>query len=76
LLNIVTKEEDDDGKKSGQTTAPDGYTEWVDQVDEFVLGGCTKKALTEKWNAAPESFRKFMAATDRQHVEGWKKAAK
>lgn len=75
LLNIVTKEEDDDGKKSSNATAPEGYAEWVDTMDGFVLDGCTKAALTEKWNAAPEAFRKFMAATDRQHVEGWKKKA-
>lgn len=76
LLNIVTKTEDDDGKKAGQTTAPDGYQDWVDTMDEFVLGGCTRKQLEDKWNDAPESFRKFMAKTDLAHVEGWKKAAK
>lgn len=76
LLNIVTKHEDDDGRKADtKTVEPEGYEKWVDEMDAFVLDGCTKKALDEKWFAAPESFRKYIATTDRSHVEGWKKKA-
>jgi hypothetical protein len=89
LLNIVTKEEDDDGKKAGAPAEPDGkvewkdaagkreigYAEWIDLMDALVLDGATKKQLDEKWYAAPEAFRKHMAAHDRQHIEGWKKKA-
>ncbi len=75
LLNIVTRKADDDGRKSGVATAPEGYTEWVDMLDEFVLAGCTKKQLDEKWFASDESLRKYISTHDRAHVEGWKKKA-
>lgn len=89
LLNIVTKGEDDDGKKSSAPAEPDGqvewidaagkrqvgYAQWIDLMDAFVLEGATRKHLDEKWYAAPEAFRKYIATVDRSHVEGWKKKA-
>lgn len=89
LLNIVTKEEDDDGKKSSAPGEPDGkvewkdaagtrqvgFAEWVDLMDAVVLSGCTKKELDQMWYAAPEAFRKHMAKNELDHVNGWKKKA-
>lgn len=89
LLNIATRKADDDGKKAAASPEPEGtvewadaagkrqvgYAQWVDLMDAFVLEGCTKKQLDEKWYAAPEAFRKHISTTDLKHVEGWKKKA-
>lgn len=81
LLNIVTRREDDDGKKSERATdaAPEGYDAWEDTIDELVLAGCTRAQLNAKWEAGGETtepFRRYIARTNAAHVEGWKKACK
>lgn len=77
LLNIVTREEDDDGNKAGLTdrNAPEGFDAWLDAMDDFVLQGCTRKQLDEKWYASPEPFRKHISRTNVKRVEEWKKKA-
>lgn len=76
LLNIATRKADDDGKKSGLPAAPDGYADWVDDMDALVLGDCGADQLKTAWEKSPDTFRKFIAKNDRTRVEGWKKKAK
>lgn len=79
LLNIVTKEEDDDGKKASkpEVEPPKGFEQWYDDMDAMVQGGCTWKQFAEAWN--PESvteFRNHLAKVNPSKIDAWKKKAK
>lgn len=78
LLNIVTKQEDDDGKKGGgrDVVAPEGFEDWFLDIDAMVAAGCTWKEWAESWNKSPEPFRVHLAKTNNAKIEAWKKAAK
>lgn len=76
LLNIATRFEDDDGKGTDAAKAPAGYAEWLAHMDKLVADGCDSGALTAAWESSEDTFRKFIAKTDRAHVEGWKAKAK
>lgn len=79
LLNIVTKEEDDDGRKADQKpiNEPTGYEQWYDDMDAMVTGGCTWKEFAAAWN--PEGvakFREHLAKVNPGKIDQWKKKAK
>lgn len=79
LLNIVTKEEDDDGKKAvaPKVEEPDGFENWYDDMDALVQGGCTWKQFAAAWN--PENiapFRAHLAKVNPAKIDQWKKKAK
>lgn len=50
LLNIVTRSEDDDAKRTGQEEAADGYDEWLDTLKAKAKEGWP--ALSKMWNTA------------------------
>lgn len=76
LLNIVTRKQDDDGRKSGVAAAPEGYADWMDDMEALVTGGCSTEQLQKAWTESKEEFRKYAAKTERTRVETWKKKAK
>ena len=76
LLLIVTKKEDDDGRKAGQIEAPEGYQDWRDDLDALVTGGCTWAALEAAWKASKDEYRRFITKTEKHTVESWKKKTK
>lgn len=76
LLNIVTRRADDDGRKSDVAKAPDGYADWIDDMEAMVAGDCDTAALQNAWNASKDDFRKWAAKHERTRVETWKKKAK
>lgn len=76
LLCIVTRKQDDNGAKSEIATAPEGYGDWVDDMDALVIGGCTLPELERAWKESKDDFRRYMAKTEKHRVEGWKKRAK
>jgi hypothetical protein len=78
LLNIVTRDEDDDGQRSEQykaPDAPDGYEEWWLDIEACAEEGLPK--LTAAWNKSKQDFRKY---TSKFHLQEWealkRKAAK
>lgn len=78
LLNIVTKEEDDDGRKSDakQKAEPEGYTAWVKHIDTLVEKGATRVELNAAWETSEANFRNYLSANERHRLEEWKKKAK
>lgn len=78
LLNIVTRFEDDDGEKSDakRPAAPNGYDQWLTDMQSLVDGGCDWPTLEKAWDDSKEIFRKHISTHNRAKVEAWKKAAK
>jgi hypothetical protein len=77
LLNIVTRHGDDDGEKSEPrkaVEAPEGFDDWLGDMDALVVGGADWKAYSEAWNGSKESFRLHLAKTNKVRIEAWKKA--
>ncbi len=79
LLNIVTKQEDDDGHKADRAPVeePKGFEQWFDDMDAMVKGGCSWKEFAAAWN--PETiapFRAHLAKVNPSKIDQWKKAAK
>lgn len=75
LLNIVTKEEDDDGKKAGAPVEPKGYADWLAHMVKLVDGGCNRLALNAAWESSDPTFTRYLTSVDRALVEDWKKKA-
>lgn len=71
LLNIVTKHEDDDGKKAGKTAAPDGFDDWIKHLEDTAPSGL--KALAAAWECSDVAYRKHIRVVD---WEALKKIAK
>lgn len=76
LLNIVTKEEDDDGKRAGAPPAPEGYDKWLAHVEALIKKGATSEELNAAWATSDEPFRTYLTKYDRSRYEGWKNTAK
>jgi hypothetical protein len=80
IFNIAVGEDDRDGnvvEPERASDAPAGFDAWEDAIDALVLAGCTRAQLNAKWEAggeATEPFRRYIARTNIDHVEGWKKA--
>lgn len=77
LLNIVTKEEDDDGRKAGaKKPEPEGYQTWVKHIDALVEKGATRTELNAAWETSEPEFRNYLSANERHRLDEWKKKAK
>ena len=64
LLNIASREDDDDGRKANtvqESDAPDGYEAWLATIDGVADEGMP--AFSAAWNKSPESFRAHLART-------------
>ena len=70
LLNIVTRDEDDDGQSAGRkpVAAPEGFDNWWIDLELVAKEGT--KALSEAWNKSRKDYRKHLAATN---PEAWEK---
>ncbi len=78
LLCIVTREEDDDGKRSGQKAKPkqpEGYDLWATALDSVADNGL--KEFEEAWKQSKSMFRNYrMAHEPELHAKLKAKAAK
>jgi len=74
LLNIVTREEDDDGQGTVPIVeAPEGYDGWLLDMEATVDNGF--KALQSAWKASKNDYRKHLADTNQAKWESMKAAA-
>ena len=78
LLNIVTTDEDDDGKATSQKAAvpdaPEGFQAWADDMTSVSDEGT--QALTKAWNASRADLKDYAIKHRRSLTEGWKATAK
>lgn len=61
LLNIVTRKQDDDGKKAGPT-APDDYDEWITDLTAVADNGLPE--LQKLWARSAKDLKEYMAKHD------------
>jgi hypothetical protein len=76
LLNIVTRGEDDDARRSGNAALPpqpDGYTAFVIGLEAAAEKGLD--ALKAEWAKGSKALRDYHVATDREGWEALKKEA-
>lgn len=57
LLNIVTRKADDDGQRSGQPGAPDGFDDWW--TDMQATAGEGGSSLEDAWKKSPKGLKEF-----------------
>lgn len=57
LLNIVTRKADDDGQRSGQPGAPDGFDDWWTDMQATASEGGS--ALEDAWKKSPKALKEF-----------------
>lgn len=62
LLCIVTRGEDNDGRTSEKTLAPDGYVEWLDDLRAVATEGTD--ALTKAWSESGKDLRAYALKHD------------
>lgn len=67
LLNIATRREDDDGKRSGAAAQPEGFATWMEDMQSASLAGV--KALEKAWAAAPKNFKEAIRALDWEELK-------
>lgn len=74
VLCIVTRGQDRDGAlPKDAPTAPDGYSNWLDDLRAVASEG--SKALSATWASSKESFRDYAQKHDRASVQAIKIAA-
>lgn len=68
LLNIVTRDEDDDGQRTEKPVpeAPAGFESWFDDLTAVADEGAVK--LRETWEKSKPQFRKHLTSTN---MKGW-----
>lgn len=77
LLNIVTKDEDDDGRKAAaKLPEPDGYQAWVKHIDGLVEKGATRVELNAAWETSEQLFREYLSKHERFRLDEWRKKVK
>ena len=78
LLNIASRKDDDDGRKTGgkqEPDAPEGYDAWLATLDGVASEGMA--VWSSAWNKSNEDLRKHLAATAPKLLAAMKtKAAK
>jgi hypothetical protein len=62
LLNIVTKGVDDDGKGSSKPPAPEGYEQWLLDLEAVADEGTPK--LTIAWNKSAAHFKNYITRNE------------
>jgi len=62
LLNIETRGQDDDGRKSGRPKPPDGYDAWL--IALSMTGDEGIKAVEKKFGEAPPPYRTYLTQHD------------
>lgn len=73
LLNIVTRDEDDDGRKSAQVNAPDGYDDWLMDLAATADEGTAK--LEDVWKQSDAGYKRHLLRTDSSGWENLKRKA-
>jgi hypothetical protein len=78
LLNIVTKEEDDDGQKAGAVKKPEravpaGFDDWLLDLEATSETGTA--ALQDMWTKSANECRRHLMATDKPKWDALKKRA-
>jgi len=66
VLNLRTKGEDDDGNSAGAPEPPDGYEDWL--MDMEVLAEEGTKRLHETWKVSDPEFRRHLTT---HNPAGW-----
>lgn len=79
LLNIASRESDDDGVRAGSADAkrpaPVGYDDWLMDIEAVAAEGTP--ALMAAWKRSPEVLRLYLQETNRQYWDNIKlRAAK
>jgi len=65
LLNIASKDEDDDGYKAGKAVAPEppkGYAEWLEGLEDVALEGLARLQVT--FQQSNRTFREYLTKHD------------
>jgi hypothetical protein len=76
LLCIVTRDEDDDGRKAGkppQAPAPDGYDDWLMDLEATAVEG--KDALEKAWKASSAPRKAHLVKHEPAKWEALKKVS-
>jgi hypothetical protein len=77
VLNIVTRDEDDDARRGGALTAPDapkGFEAWVEQLETAAAAGLP--TLQQAWKESKPEFRAYMQTHRAAFLAGLKHDAK
>ncbi len=62
LLNVVTSDEDDDGQRSGVAAAPDGYSVWMENMEDVAPEGTAR--LQVEFQKSPKAFKEYATSKD------------
>lgn len=62
LLNIATSDEDDDGQRSGVAGAPDGYSVWLEGMEDVSAEGTARLQVEFQKSAKP--FKEYATSKD------------
>lgn len=77
LLNIVSREDDDDGHKAGKKKTereePEGYDNWLVDLEIVAMQGTA--ALNEAWQKSSNEMRRYLVDTDKPRMEELKRKA-
>jgi hypothetical protein len=73
LLNIVTRGEDDDARKSAHVNAPDGFDDWLLDLAAVADEGTAR--LEDAWRTSDATYKRHMLRTDSKGWEALKKKA-
>lgn len=66
LLNIASRGADDDGQRSSRPEPPDGFEQWLIDMEALAPEGIQK--LQDAWNKSPKAFKEH---TTRYYREQW-----
>jgi hypothetical protein len=75
LLNIATSDEDDDGARTGPAGGPDGYSVWLESMEDVAVEGTGR--LQVEFQKSAKAFKEYATSKD---ISRWRaikaKAAK
>lgn len=74
LLNITTREQDDDGRKAGKPEPPSGYQDWLDDMTAVADEGVDP--LEKAWKASKREYRSYANTYDGQTMSTLKAKAR
>lgn len=73
LLNIVTTDEDDDGKRAARPESPAGFDDWLTDLEAVADEGLTKLQAT--WQGSSPDYKRHLLRTNQRGWEALKKRA-